>query len=168
MQERWIVLSQALERERKYFEDRLKPRLLSGRYYARRAVLRETQEITVGMRLIQAYAALWKTRREGWYEVGTVWVAEDLRSKGLQNELMREIVAIAPEDVSLFLITSATSIMRSAINLGFDPVTTTTMPNLDVWTASVGLDERLPRTALRESNSRLTEGERWLFVRRAK
>ena len=145
MQRRWEVLSQTLLGETgKYHTPRLTPRLLSKRYYARRAVIRETAP---GMphSVIQAYTALWPTdRKRKWYELGTVWVGEPLRGNGLRDELMAQAMALVPEETSFFLFTSSEAIMRSAGSLGFITATTHSYPDLLMWASDLGVVQRLP------------------------
>ena len=176
MQKKWIALSEKLLKTGKYHEARLTPRRLSGRYYAGRAVIRETFEET-GNRTILAYAALWRTFRKDWYELGTVWVDEALRGNGLREKLMTEAVELAPDGANIFLITNVESIMRSAERLGFVVATTGTRPGISRWASDVGIVCRLPKTIYPirpmvgdapPAWGMPASGQRWMFVRPAK
>ncbi len=167
MQDRWIVLSEQIRAEGKYFSARTTARKLSKRFYAGRAVVRQIDSPVASLRFVQGYAALWRTAVDGWYELGTVWVTPELRGNGVQFDLMTELVAKAPQGKGLFLITDAFPVMRTAGILGFRPVTLATMPDVHDWSAVVDLGERLPRTALLEALPMPKDGERWLFIRRS-
>lgn len=175
MQQKWTVLSEKLNAEAKkshvYNTARLTPRALSGRYYARRAVIRETSSVIGGSPAVQAYAALWRTNcYPGWYELGTVWVGPNLRGNGLYRDLMKEAASLAPTSANLFLITREQKIMRTADELGFKRVTTQTHPHLLLWASHVGIVCRLPTSihpvAPGEWKPAL-DGERSLFFRGA-
>ena len=164
MQPKWIVLSQCLRGAGGYYNARLTPRFLSSRYYARRAVIRETTEIK-GDRIIEAYTALWPTYRKEWYELGTVWVTDTLRGNGVRARIMDEATNLAPEGARLFLITAVGSITRSAQDLGFFPVTIRTHPSLLLWASEIGMGERLPSSARSVDEPAFVEGVRTLFIR---
>jgi len=167
MQRKWKILSETLSETGKYYAPRLKPRLLAGRYYARRAAIRETTEV-IGDRSVQAYAALWRSSHLAWYELGTVWIGEDLRGNGLLDELMAEVVGLAPRGANLFLITPVEAIMDSAQKLGFHQVTTQTHSRLLSWASEAGIVTRLPGSVYPIAPniwSTPTAGERWLYLK---
>ena len=164
MQRKWIALCRALKEAGKYYEPRLKARLLSGRYHACRPVIRICDHA------IQAYAALWRTNHPDWYELGNVWVGKRLRGRGLRDILMMEAMAVAPQGAHLFLITSVGAIKISAERLGFKRVTTQTHPELLQWASEVGVVCRLPSSIHPIGQCEwqpFVEGKRSLFLREA-
>ena len=165
MQRKWEVLSEALKATGKYYPERLTPRLLSSRYYAGRAVIRETTEV-IGNRTIQAYAALWPTNEPKWFELGTVYVGDSLRGRGLRNDIMSEAVRLASAGAKLFLITDVEGVMHSAEKLGFAAVTTQKQPNLLRWASWAGVVCRLPGSIYPIAPGvwgTPKSGERWLY-----
>ena len=170
MQAKWKVLSATLKGSGAgYHQPRLEPGALASRYYAGRAVIRETKEL-VGNRTILAYAALWRCRDPFWYELGTVWVGECLRGNGVRDELMAELLQRVPEDRDLFFITPVEAIMRSGEKLGFVPVTTQTHPLILEWACRAGIVSRLPSSVHPIAPGLWGTpkgGQRWLFWRRS-
>ena len=169
MQRKWIVLSQTLTTTGVYHTARTTARRLSSRYYAGKAVIRESAK-EVGDRTIEAYAASWATMLPDWYEIGTVWIVDRLRSNGLARQLMMEIIQLVSRDDRFFLITREATIMKLALELGFVPVTTRTHPDILQWASKIGIVARLPASVhpiAPNTWARPQAGERWLFVRDA-
>lgn len=164
MHPKWTVLSEEITATGRYYNPRLTPRKLSGRYCAGRAVIRQTKGSDCQ---IQAYAALWNANKSGWYELGTVWISAALRGNGLCRELMEKVVGLAPPDTGLFLFTDVASVMNAALGLGFVPVTTKTHPCILRWASKAGVVTRLPDSIHPIAPDRWAEpeaGERWLFM----
>ena len=176
MEQKWIDLSDTLIKAGKYYLPRLTSQLLSSRYDAGCAVIREVPKRT-GNR-IEAYAALWQAyeeRLEDWMEVGTVFVSPAIAGNGVCGEIMREIVALAPADKNLFLVTDVMPVMRAAEELRFVPVTleTFTIP-IKLVRELLGPDRKIPESICPHcfSGGRRTfgvpkNGERWFFYRPA-
>jgi len=174
VQKKWDVLSKKLIAAGIYRGSRLAPRHLSSRYYAGRAVIRETCE-EMGDRTILAYTAIWPTELPEWSELGTVWVSPELRGNGLVCKLMHATVNLL--DTNFFLITDRESVMKAALQLGFIPATTQSKPGITRWASDVGVVCRLPETIYPVSPSRgdipptwatPERGKRWMFVREKK
>lgn len=147
MKKKWEVLARCLLKEGGYYEPRLTPRLLSERYYAGHAVIRETEE-EEGERTIFAYAALWPAYhgpRESWYELGSVWIAPHSRGNGLVREVMQETLEKAPGK-KFFLISASQGVIQSARYLGFKPVFVPEIAHrvFQEWVDAMRLGERLP------------------------
>jgi len=164
--QKMVVLLRRLQAEPGYYAPRLTPERLAAAIQERRAVIRWCDGH------IAAITVLWPTNRPDWMELGTVWVGEGLRGRGLRNELMAEAVALAPNGVSLFLFSSVGKIMQSAISLRFEPMTTEKYRVL-WWASEVGVVCRLPNSIhpmfIRGEGPFYRrpekEGERWLFIR---
>lgn len=156
----------------KYYRKRLTPRLLSKRYYARRAVIRETSCGPFGSTVL-AYAALWRTKIPEWYELGTVFVDEKIGGNGVCLEIMQEVVAFVPNGMHVFLVTDAEPVMKAAQKLGFIPVTLGTPGiTLRFIRKVMGSGRPIPESVYPYCSSEScseygipTAGERWMFVR---
>lgn len=160
MQRRWEVLSKEIGEAGGYFADRLSPRDLSSRFYAHRAVIRSSDSGA-----IEAYVALWRTRRREWYELGTVWIHPSRRGNGLRDEIMKEVVQLLPIGWRLLMVTASDGVRRSAEKFGFQMVNAGTNPGLCQWVARIGLGGRLPDSTKETGEPRFVEGVRTLFIR---
>lgn len=165
MKRKWEVLSEYLHGTGKYYDSRVSPRSLAGRRHAHKAALRETQE-ECGDISISAFVALWRTKAATLtYEIGTFCIIG--KQNGLRNELLAEIVALAPPGADLFLITPVQSLADSAMDAGFTEVQFRTQDELNAWCKSVGFaaDRKPPEGALAANAGQ--KGSRRLFVRKA-
>ena len=162
MEREYVVLSKRLKATKAYYAPRIEPEHLKAAACEGRAAI---QHLNGG---IEAFAALWTTNEPLWLELGTVWLSEELRGNGRRHELMAEVMQLAPQGSRLFLFTSVGSIVCSAVELGFRPVTTKTHPGVLLWASYVGVVCRLPDSIHPIAPRKWgvpEEGKRWLFMR---
>lgn len=60
------------------------------------------------------FGALWPTKREGWYELGTMWVSKNYRCRGRGWKVFEKTSELAPSDSVLFLITRSMKVVHMA------------------------------------------------------
>ena len=121
---------------------------------------------------ITAYGALEATKRIGSFEVRRLYVGPSLKNNGALWSIVYELMAKAPRDAELFLITKSPAVMRVAQQRGFEQVTKVTMSEVKEWAIEIGLSTngnlgRLPKSAMSRNPPRTPyPKERWLYVRR--
>ena len=126
-----------------YQGERLDPKILQQRVHSGRGVIRETSEVC-GDRTIFAYAALWPTLQEQWWEIGTFWVFESERGNGLASTILGELLSRAPHDANFFLITKESRLMQIITRHGFKPIPDVSAYDVTNWATRIGLGKRLP------------------------
>lgn len=134
-EQRIVDLSNRLKEEPGYYAPRLEPEQLEARFRERRVVTRTENGA------YEAFAALWPTLDSRLLELGTVWVGQGLRGNGMRDQIMAEAVRLAPQGTSLFLITSAPSIVETAKSLGFHIVLFASSDELYCWGRTIGFPE---------------------------
>lgn len=164
MKQKWDVLSSELKAAKIYRGDRIDPESLQRRVYSGRGVIRETCEV-VGHRTIFAYGALWPTWLPQWWEVGTLWVRQCHRGKGLTNEILENLIRRAPSGAHLLLFTREERIIRILGRHGFQFVTTRAEPDILLLASDLGIVQRLPE-GIHDRLDAPEPGTRSLFVRR--
>lgn len=58
--------------------------------------------------IIYGFAGLWATKKEGYYEVGPIWIDESYRGRGFAGRLFNEVLKLIPQrGTHVFLITKS-------------------------------------------------------------
>lgn len=69
---------------------------------------------------IVGFGALWPTKKEGWYELGSLWVHPEFRQRGDGWIVFERTIKLAPKKSVLFLITRSIKVVHMAKYCGWD------------------------------------------------
>lgn len=107
---------------------------------------------------IIGFGALWPTRRENWFELGSMWLDKDFRQKGDGWKVFEKTAKLAPKKSTLFLITLSESVRHMAKYHCWEQAPG--WQNSTQWKYVCEPWDKLPH----ESTRRLPKGG-WLFYR---
>ncbi|MCR4325463.1 MAG: hypothetical protein NUV59_01505 [Patescibacteria group bacterium] len=170
----WEQLAEDMRATGQFHDARLRHTKIRQAHYAGRSVVRPATYNHVPRQRIWAHAARLKTRLPKWQELAWFYVAKGYDRNGVLREIVAELVAGAPQDLKFFGIGKMPAVIRVFLQHGLVPITKAVMPDVEEWAESVGLGNRLPKSALSEEAPdveqilRLAQdeetAERWLFV----
>lgn len=106
---------------------RANPNLFSARLTLdsiRRLIKKQQCVILLDEDLIYGFAAFWQTRREGYFEVGPIWIDESRRGKGHAGKLFVQVLDLLPNKAGthVFLITKSEIVASIATSHGWASV----------------------------------------------
>lgn len=149
-----------------YNQRLITPRKLSSQFFAGRTVVYpRAHRWTFARGPLRGHVARRKTNDGGWQEISQIYVDEELRGNGVVREMVFELIARTPHEVRLFGITSVRTVMSVFEECQMRPVTKVSLPDVEEWASRLGIQERLPGTALFEVPPAPQDKERWLYVR---
>ncbi|MCB9798380.1 GNAT family N-acetyltransferase [Candidatus Nomurabacteria bacterium] len=132
---RWDDLANNLNSESDLLGGRLSADLLERKFLEGQAVL-----VSEGL-VIVAFAALWETPDDRWFELGSVWVHPRARGRGLASEIFGKLLVLA-NDISAFLLTHNDKVSHLAQKAGWRESSVDTW-DIVPWSASCGVCDRL-------------------------
>jgi hypothetical protein len=110
------ILCAALLQEERIMKSRLSVRSICALRRNRLSVIKKDGKGIYG------YAALWPTSNPHFFELGTCWVREDKRGKGLFSGIFDELVFKARLGSTVFLITKSAKVAHEAHKRHWDEV----------------------------------------------
>jgi hypothetical protein len=158
----WHSLADELQSTGRFDAKRVTARALAGRFYAGRAI-----SVRVGMTTIPritAYAALWPTPDEGWYEF-EVMKCETSDAESAVYDGLAELVARVPEGKRIFFVSDDSKLFCRAARCGFTPANSRILREPLKWASRVNAVCKLPPSIHETGHPTPGDGERWLFIR---
>ena len=120
----WQELSKEMMRENRgdevFLKVRIEPDALKLAYEERRAVTVHEHEVaSSSSERIVGFGVLWQTNNEKWFEFGSLWVAPELRGKGIAGGIYRKRLALLPSGARGFVVTHNPKVVSLALKNGF-------------------------------------------------
>jgi len=120
---KWLELVAYLSEESALMGTRINAVALLDLYEAGRAELVEVDGQIV------AFAALWDTPSEDWFELGSVWVHPEFRGRSFGSQVFQKLLVLA-QAYKVFLITHNPKIMHLALQAGWIEADLSTWSNV--------------------------------------
>ncbi|MEI8338264.1 MAG: GNAT family N-acetyltransferase [bacterium] len=99
-----------LRKEEKIMQSRINPKKILQLHKRGLCYFLKDKEDTK----IIGFGALWPTKLEGWYELGTMWVDKNHRCHGSGWKVFEKTIEIAPKESVLFLVTRSLKVVHMA------------------------------------------------------
>ncbi len=112
---------------------------------------------------IIAFGALWPRERS--IELGSMWVATEHRGRGFGSTIFGRLIARAPKNTRLFLISHNALIVHLALKNSMQEANKENWANAVPWSASCGPCDRLTETEKSNCPFMCAEKECRLFFR---
>ncbi len=161
MEEKWKVLSRRLKSERSLLGSRVEAKALFEIWLSGSAEIIECSEGII------AFGALWSVstkRAKGWLEIGSLWVADEFRGRGIISELFASLVMRISNKDRAFLITHDPKVVHLAIKHGMHE------ENVGTWFTNVPREascapcDRVPNRDKHGCQFRAVKNECRMFV----
>ncbi len=162
----WRELAYDMNAMGAFCHKRVQQALLRQAHYARRAEVRPATTKCVPSEPIWGYVSRLKTIDSHWQELANFYVREDKSGNGVLSDMVNALLAGVPKGIRLFGITKSPAVTKVFVRHGLFAITKAVMPNVEEWASQIGIENRLPETALQTGQPCSEVGERWLFAQR--